>query len=498
MTTSRALAIIIVATLPLAALTARGFLVNPGPGVDTAELKTYRGGSEEIASARKTAAEPAAPLTDPVGWGLPKKSRPADETLEYHVAAALAAAGRAAAVKGDAIADVTAAVTELGGLLTEPKRAEIQRLPGGQALLESLQTRRAGLQRHSKWLEDRADFARRVATLEALLAGPPDGSNEKKCLAEITAAVAQFPSVVDDDDTDETANARTKSEERALDGIRSRASFRQDQHEAMTAADPEDKLRRLEAFLVGHPSSDDPREASLLDDARRQLGVARLAVFRAQAEGAATADGMAKSLKKWLDAPAAGHDNRKAEALAIIKTWLTRNVPEPPAVEAQEKLLNLQETIMLAGGAEKRMLGVFAPTPSEPGKWRFWRDRADRADPDFKRGRGDVMVPPGKAPLKIPLFVDIEANYSRARDRLLGDPLDDGVAEAFARESDELADRSAAHRALPTNTNAPHSLQDAYEALGKELEATCRKATAAVRAFQAAAKENALPSLLPP
>jgi hypothetical protein len=498
MTTSRALAIITVATLPLAALTARGFLVNLGPEADPAELKTYEGGTEEIAVARKVAAEPAVPPADPVGWGLPKKSRPADEPLEYQVAAALAASARAAAAGGDAIADIAAAVNEIGGLLAEPRRAEILTLPGGPGLVESLQARRAGLQRRSKWLEDRADVARRIAALEALLAGPPDGANETKCLADIIAAGVQFPAVVDDDDADEPANARTKSEDRLLEGIRSRASFRQEQHEAMTAADPEDKLRLLEAFLEEQPSASDPSDAQLVEEAKREVAVAKLAVLRAKAEQAQTAEGMAKALKKWLDAPPAEPANRKAEALAVIRTWLMRNVPEPPADANLPKLRGLQETMMLAGGEEKRMLGMFAPTPSEPGKWRFWWDRADRADPDFKRGRGDVTVPTAKAPMKIPVLVEIEATYGRARERLLGDPLGEGVTEAFAQESGKLADRTAAHLAIQANTNARHELQDAYDKLGEELEAVCRKATAAAREFDAAAKGNALRSLLLP
>lgn len=496
MTTSRALAIITVASLPLAALTASSFLAVPGSEANTAELKTYEGGSEEIAAARKAAAEPAVPPADPVGWGSPRKSSPADEPLEYRMAAALAAAGRAVAAKGDAIADIDAAINEIGGLLAEPKRAEILALPGGQGLLESLQARRAGLQRHSKWLEDRAEIARRIAALEALLAVPPDGENEKKCLADIAAAGVQFPVVVDDDDADEPANARTKSEERRLEGIRSRAAFRQAQHEAVTAAAPEDKFRLLQAFLGDRPSAPDPRDAWLVEEAQRELGVARLAVLRARAEEAETADDMAKALKQWLAATPAGPDNRKAEALAVIKTWLERNVPTQPKVADQ--LRGLQETIMLFKGEEKRMLGWFEQTQNEPGKWRFWWDRADRADPDFKRGRGDVPVPAAKAPMNIPVFVEIEATYGPARKRLLGDPLGEGVAEAFAHESGKLAERTATHRAIPANTNAPHEFQGSYDNLGDELEAACKKAAEAADEFDEAAKKNALRSLLVP
>jgi hypothetical protein len=498
MTTSRALAIITVATLPLAALTARGFLSAPGAGTDAADLEPYQGGVDELAAARKVAAEPSVAPADPVGWGRPRPSRPADEPVEYQVAAALAEAGRAALAKGDAIADVTAAASEIGGLLAEPRRAEILALPGGQGLLESLQARRAGLQRHTKWLEDRADIARRITALEALLAGPPNGTNEKKCLAEINDVVVQFPPVVDDDDEAEPPNARTKSEDRALESMRSRASFRRDQHEAMTAAAPEEKLRRLEAFLDKHASASDPRDAGLVDEAQRERGIARLAVFRAMAERAETADGMAKALEQWLAASPAEPDNRRAEVTAMIKTWLTNNVPGPPEVTELAQLRNLQETIMLAGGEEKRMLGVFAPTPNDPGKWRFWWDPDDRADLNFKRGRGDVDVPAGKGPMKNPVFVEIMDAYGAARERLLGEPLDDGVAEAFAEESGKLAEQTAAHLTVQANTNAPHKLQDAYDQLGKALEAACRKATSAAREFDSAARENSLRSLVLP
>jgi hypothetical protein len=498
MTTSRVLAIITVATLPLAALTARGFLVAPQSEADTAELKTYEGGAEQLAAARKVAAEPSAAPADPVGWGMPRKSRPADEPLEYQVAAALAAAGRAAAATGDAILDVTATVTEIDGLLAESRRAEILALPGGQGLLESLQARRAGLKRHTKWLQDRADIARRTAALEALLAGPPDGMNEKKCLGEIHDIVVQFPTVVDDEDPTEPPNARTESQEQDLEGLRSRALFRQEQHAAMTAAAPEDKLRLLDTFLKDHPSAPDPRDARLLDEARRELGVATLAVYRAQAERAETADAMAKALKNWLAAPPAGPDNRKAEALAVIKTWLKGNVPEPPQVAELAKLRNLQETIMLNGGAEQRMLGVFAPTPNQGGKWRYWRDSEDQKDEDYRRGRGDVTVPAPKAPLEIPVFVDIEVTYRKARDKLLGNPLGDGIAKAFAQQSGELADRIAAHRALPPNTNVAHPLQDSYEELGEAIEGACRRATLAAQGFELAAHKNGLRDLLLP
>jgi hypothetical protein len=416
------------------------------------------------------------------------------------MAAALAAAGRAVAAKGDAIADIDAAINEIGGLLAEPKRAEILALPGGQGLgqglLESLQDRRAGLQRHSKWLADRAELARRITAMEALLVGPPDGANETKCLTDIDDVGSKFPAVVDDDDAGEPADARTKSEQRVLEGIQSRASFRREQHEAMTAAAPEDKFRRLQAFLEDRPSAPDPRDARLLEEAQRELGVARLAVLRARAEEAETADGMAKALKLWLAAPPAGPDNRKAEALAVIKSWLDRNVPTKPKVADQ--LRGLQETIMLFKGEEKRMLGWFEPTPNEPGKWRFWWDRADRADPDYKRGRGDVPVPAAKAPMNIPVFVEIEATYGPARKRLLGDPLGEGVAEAFAQESGKLAERTATHRAIPANTNAPHEFQGSYDNLGEELEAACKKATDAADEFDEAAKKNALRNLLVP
>ena len=182
----------------------------------------------------------------------------------------------------------------------------------------------------------------------------------------------------------------------------------------------------------------------------------------------------------------------------VIKTWLKGNVPEPAQVAELPKLRDLQETIMLAGGAEQRMLGAFAPTPNQSGKWRYWRDSEDRKDEDYKRGRGDVTVTDSKAPLEIPVFVDIEATYGKARDRLLENPLGDGVAEAFAQQSGELADRIATHRALPPNTNVAHPLQDSYEELGEALEAACRRATLAARGFEAAAEKNGLRNLLRP
>lgn len=497
MTTSRALVIITVATLPLAALTARGFLVNPVSEADTAELETYERGTEEIAAARKVAAEPAVPPADPVGWGLPRKSRPADEPLEYQAAAALAASGRAAAAKGDAIADIAAAVNEIGGLLAETKRAEILALPGGSGLLESLQARRAGLQRHSKWLEDRAEVARRIAALEALLAGQPDGANEKKCLADIAAAVVQFPAVVDDDDPDEQPNTRTKTEARSLEALGARALFRQEYHAAMTAADPDGKLRQLKALLQKYASAPDPQDARLVDDAKQELGVAVLAVLRAQAEQAKTADGMAKALQKWLAAPAAGPDGRKAEAMTVIKTWLARNVPEPPQPADLPSLRDLHEAIVAANG-EKRMLGVFEETPNQPGKWRFWQDRKDQLDESFSRGRGDVTVSDPKGPMKDAVFVEIQSKYKHARAAFFQDPLGDGAADAIAKQSVELAERAATHRAIPPNSNALHKLQAAYEALGEELEAACGKAAAAARGFDTAARDYELRSLVLP
>jgi hypothetical protein len=497
MTTSRALAIITVATLPLAALTVGSFLAAPGSKADTAELKAYDGGAEELAAARKVAAEPAVPPADPVGWGLPRKSRPADEPLEYQVAAALAAAGRAAAATGDAVADVTATLTEIDGLLAESRRAEIMALPGGEGLLESLQARRAGLKRHTKWLQDRTDIARRTAALEALLAGPPDGTNEKKCLGEINDIVVQFPTVVDDEDATEPPNARTESQEQDLEGLRSRALFRQEQHAAMTAADPEDKLRRLEALLGKHATSPDPRDAWLVEEAQRERGVAKLAVFRAQAERAETADGMAEALKKWLDAPLTGPDNRKAEALTVIKTWLKRSVPEPPQVAELPKLGELQETIMLtAENEEQRLLGVFKLIPATD-KWRYWWDREEQNNLNWRLGRADVKVPATRAPWKIPVFVEIEATYGKARDRLLENPLGDGIAEAFAQQSGELADRIATHRAIPPNSTK-HPLRDAYDDFGEALEGACRKASEAAGQYEAAVKANGLRDLLTP
>jgi len=497
MTTYRALAIITIATLPLAVLSARGFLASPSSDPATMAPPTYAGGTDELAAGRKAAAEPSAAVVDPVGWGRPRKPKPADEPVEYHVAAALAEGGRAAIAKGDAIADVTAAVTEIGGLLAEPRRAEIVALPGGQGLLDSLQARRAGLQRHSKWLEDRAAIKSRIAVLEAMLTGPPDGTREKKCVDEINDVGVQFPAVVDDDDSTEPPNARTKSDERALEAIRSRASFRREYHAAMMSDDPEDKLRQIETFLRKHASALDPRDAQLLDDAKQQSGVARLAVFRAKAEKAETAEEMATALKRWLAEPPAGPDNRKAEAMVVIKTWLARNVPEPPGIAKLPELLALEEAIMLFGNEEQRMLGVFERTPNQPGKWRFWQDRADRADPNFKRGRGDVTVPDGKAPMKPPVFVENEKTYRLGRERLLAAPLDAGVAEKFAQQTGELTNQTATHRAIPKNTNAAHYLQEDYETLGEGLEAACQTAEKAARAFAAAAKENGLRSLLP-
>lgn len=505
MTTSRALAIITVATLPLAAFTVNGFLANRQDEGGTGTVDTFEGGTEELAAARKVAAEPAVDHTDPVGWGLPRTSRPADEPVEYQAAAALAAAGRTEAAKGDAIADVKASLTELGGLVADPSRAAIKALPGGQGqeLLDSLLARRTGLERRQKWLEDRTDIARRIATAEGLLAGPPDGANEKKCLDEILAVEKRFPAVVEDDETTEPANSRTQSEERRLHTLRTRASFRQQFHEAMTAVDPREKRDRLDAFLASHGSAPDSRDAQLQDTAKAELGVAKLAVFKADAEQAQSAKLMAAALKKWLAEPPAGPDNRAAKGTLIVRTWLEGKVPEPPRPAEPAKLEGLQEAevLVLAGGAEKttmRMLAVFEEIEGDPGNWRYWLNSENALDPELPRGEGNATVENGKRPADVPVFIAIQKEYGRARANFLANPLSEDGAETFAEKSTELAERIRKHLDVKAHTRVNKQLYVDYDSFGQALQEACNRAAETAEEFAAVAKHEGLRSLVIP
>lgn len=515
MTFSRALAIVTVATLPLAALSARAFVSTPAPDSGSSELPRYDGDAAAIEGAKKRAADAlAAAPADPVGWGQPKKPASNDLAVEYRVAAVLATSDQAAGARGSgAGGDVTAAITAVERMLEEPSLATIEALPAsGPKLVAALRAQRSRLGRHKQWLDDREDMQKRITEMAGKLVGDPLGANEKDCLDSLRKAVTDYPTVVADDSADEPASSRTSAEDRSLRALLARARFRGDWVEAMTPKDPAVRFRLLEQFVGKHAAAPDPADAGLLEQAREAIPAARLAFHETVARSAESAADFAAALKQWLAIPAdprqAGPDTRKQDARKLIHDWLEVRLPAIAVPPELAGLGQLQEGVYVDGDSKRLTFGIFEAIRDDD-RSRYWRDNEQKNEKDdagkrkYPRGFTTLRIsPPGPKP---PRCLSLRADYDAARNSFLKDPLVQAgpagasAAGKFADDCDRLTGEATALCQVPVGEGAlAHPLGPSYKTWTEALERAFEAAARAAREFDAVGRASRLDDLLKP
>jgi ElaB/YqjD/DUF883 family membrane-anchored ribosome-binding protein len=496
MTTTRALFIVLFASLPFAALTARAFFVRPDVSAAKDELSLYTVDHILLEKVVKEVERPAdnvlAVEGDPSGWRIGKDA--ANLPAPYEVAATLGRAGDA--VRDADIGAVDAAIAEIEKMLQETRRAAIQGLaPAGARLVSALQDTRKRLGTHKRWIDTRAEIAGQLRKADSALADPPAGAGAEASLALLDQLKQKHPAVVADDAADEPAEARTTSEDKALRAIGKRASFRYKFQQAKrqeVAAQRQALLRQFVAEFGDELL--DERDKPVLDDARKLLRDATLDTLWAQAQNADNANDLVQSLRKWLDLvddPSLG-----ANAKRLVDAWLAKRITEAPDA-ARFKVL--QEGIIDGERGDKRLLGVFEKADPEGTRWRWWTDKDQKADPAYPRGDG--RRPPvalkGK-PLAPPLAVVLLNKYRDQRDRYLARPMSTGGGEEFAAACEELVRNANAHAAISQVPEHQHPVQEAYDSLLAQLPATLEAAARAAREFDAATRGSGLEAMWKP
>jgi hypothetical protein len=498
MTTTRAITLMSVATLPLLALTARAFFVSPKGELTTTDLATYADGSKELDEARRliAAASGGAPREprDPAGWRSLRAAEPAEERIEYRVVAALDKAGQALTARGDsATGDVASAIGEVQGLLTERRRAEVEALePSGSTLVASLGEALGWLQRRQVWLVNRAETGATILSMTEALAGEPKGTGEAKCLQLARSVATRLPRVVPPDVGDDPPDARTTAEDEEIRRLAERAVFRSAFHSAMGADSPRETFERLSALLDEYSTAPDPADGPLRDAAAAALPAARLAHYEAEARSATDARDFVVALRRWLDTPgdprAAAAGERTTKGAALTREWLGERVPALKPPDRLAPLIELQEARWQTGGATVRLLGVFQAIPNDARRWRYWQDNDQKMLKDaggerkFPRGWHTVTldVPPDPAPSAV---LGVLAEYQKARDEFLlaatksrGDDLV-RQGHSFSELCDTLAGQLESHLSIPADGGSlEHPLQKAHDEWGKSVADSLRAA----------------------
>jgi hypothetical protein len=494
MTTMRAMFIVLIASLPLAALTARAFFVRPGGGTDKGDLPRYEPDNALLEKVIKETERPVVKVVaaegDPSGWRTGKDV--ASPPAPYGVAATL---GRAAdAVRELDAGRVDAAIAEVDKLLNDSRRPDIQAMePAGARLVSALQDTRKRLDTHKRWIDARAEIAGQLRKADAALADSPAGAGAEAALAILDKVMQSHPAVVVDGAADEPAEARTTSEDGTLRAIRKRAAFRYEFQQAKRAETATKRQMLFEKFLADFGGESlDERDKPLLDDARKLLRDATLEALWAQAQSAESANSLVQSLRKWLEV--AGDPSIRGKARELVDAWLAKRITEGPDAA---RLKSLQEGIIDGERGARRLLGVFEIADSEGTRWRWWTDKEQKADPAYRRGDG--RRPPvalkGK-PLAPPLAVDLLDKYRDQRKRYLAKPLGTGDAgasgEGFAASCEELSRDAEAHATIAQVPEHQHPAQEVYDALLTELQATLQGAARAAREFDAATRGSGL------
>lgn len=490
MTHARALAIVLIASLPLLALTVRAFFVEPGRGIAQADLPRYESDDALLDKIRKVAERSAdavlAPEDDPTGWRSAKSA--AGLPAPYDVAATL---GRATDAAGDTdVARVAAAIAEMDTLLNDSKRQEIQALqPAGPRLVVALEDSKKRLETHKRWIDDRAKVKDQLRKAELALADPPAGAGAEAAIAILRNLRQEHPAVVADDAADERPEARTASEDAMVRGIQKRAVFRRDFQTAKRADNAEVRSELLGKFVKGYAGELlDERDKLLLDESRQLLKKTELDLVWAKAQAATTAVDLVERLREWVKV--SDDPNAKSRAKKLIDAWLAERIKKGPDIT---RFRDLQEGVIDDGRKGKRLLGVFEEVDSEDnGKgWRWWTDNKQRADPHYPRGDG--RRPPvslrGKA-VAPPVLVGLLDEYREKRTAYLAKPGGEAAGEKFAAACTDLAKKVEAHGKIPEVPADKHPLQQDYEALFDQLKTIFEGAAAAAQEFSAAVRDS--------
>lgn len=499
MTTMRALAIVLFASLPLAAITARAFFVWQDGDPAKEALPRYEADAALLDKVRRDVERPTdqivAPESDPAGWRKAKEA--AGLPALYDVAATL---GRAVAAGKDTDLDrVKVVIAEVGGLLGDAKRAEIEALqPAGQTLVAALGDARKRLQTHAKWLDDRAQIAAELSRAEKALA--QEDADFDAALAIVRSLKDRYTAVVAAGAANEPAESRTTTEDGVLQAVQKRAEIRRDFEQARRGEAAVQRQASLNAFLKQYGDDLlDNRDRPLLENARKLLQQADIDVLWDRANAASTADELVKALRKL---ETAGTTDFEAQARKLADAWLATRIKVAPDAKPFRVL---EEGIIDDGGPGKRLLGVFAPKDD---KWKWWIDDAQKGKPGFEKGGTMVSggtraaMPLKDKPSAPPVLVRLLDDYGRHRNAYLARPLgpagDVPAGPEFAAACDELRRQADAHRDIPRVLKDPHPLQQQYDALLDTLRTTLGEAAHAAREFDAAARDAGLRDLWKP
>lgn len=506
---TRALAIVSLASLPLAALTARAFFMQPlDPGA-SCEVPHYQVDPALQSRIDKASGQLLADdrdedgNRDPTGW---RTATNVDALPEpYDVAAAIRLAD--GAIQDSDATHVDAAITALTKFLDEPRRLAIEKWrPAGQSLVKALRERKERLEMHRRrladraeahrrWLEDRASVAAEIHKAETALADPSIAVGADAAILILQNLRQRYPGVVPDNEEAEPPTRRTASEDDTSRHLLKRAEFRRQFERAGKANAGMGRKVALENFLRTYDGGPpDERDQSLLDDAKGLLDEATREVLWSRVQAADSAGDLAQSLCEWLKA--ADDADSIATARKVTVVWLAKRITAGPDVMRFD---DLQEGMVDSAKGAKRLLGVFEEAVGE-NRWRWWEDKAQKADPKFTRGAQEAPVALKGEPFERPVLIDLLDTYRQQRTRFIDSPLELGdersPAMAFATACDNLQSKARKHAGVSVVDTNPHPLQQDYDAILEQVTKSLGEASKTAREFDEAVRRSGLANKL--
>jgi hypothetical protein len=454
------LALLGVASAPLAFLTAATFLRGPTVAADAwtaPPLAEFEKVKAAVDGERARLADSRATAVDPAGFSV--EGKPDGElALPYELAGVLAAAERARHAD-----DLEAARAARSGLdrMVADRLSGVQKLrPNGPELASDLKRRLDLASRRCKWLENRQAVAHELKSAEEAIAVGPEGDGDMKCLLVIKGLRKQLPATAESL-ADEPADALTPDEAARAAALVARATFRRDFFkareaagiEAASSADLERLLAEWATFLAtyGNSGPPDDRDKPLLEQARALERRSQLALLRAVAREQSTAGAMAERVAAWLKEagrnPAELDAERKA-ARALLQRWIESRLPAlaplPPAVAGVQE--GFTET--------KRMIGFFEKVKGSPAQYRWWPwDTA--ANQKQQQNKGVKQINLKSAPATPQHDAYVTAYEDGRKEFLAGGFTSRAGVQRFQAECERLATEFEAYRQLWDGSDYP-------------------------------------------
>lgn len=456
MTTLKSLAIVGIASLPLAVLSALAF-TNSGEGVGPVVVLPSLPASVALvldkanAELQAKAAAEAAVDADPAGFRA-KEDDPVATKSPYSTAAILAEAE--AATKSD---DLDRTNRALAGI------ADNSLFPVG--LQSEVTGRRQLLERHATWLRNRIVAADSLRQAAETLRAPASIDNATQAADTLRELRRRFPQVAGPNSvSDEPGDALTALEAAEASRLMLWATYRSEfltlkaQHARLDDGQPDALKAALEAwdqFLATYDRPDVPDPDDCIAESRRVRSETRLAFLWATAIACDTPDTLAPAVLAWLDEPRSpgggGDSDRRGQAIKLLRAWLERNLPSPPTPPGS--LAEMQEGVIDDRQAGKRVIATFQAVAEQPKRYRWWYSPAERKELPLGNDSGFLQAAP-----TAPRCIDWARQYRKARDTYVAGFM--AEESSFADECRALAEACQNHMKVPpldpeTDVTAP-------------------------------------------